>query len=119
MSGSDDLLLGLIRECIRTGRYAFTNHALTKHPPAEGFTPRQAIEAINNGSIVEHYAADCRCLVAGTASGLVVSKDFITTYIHCVVKYDDIRQVVVITMYRPSSDEWIGPFRRKPKPEGK
>lgn len=115
MSSSDDLLLGFIRECIRLRRYAFTTHALTKHPTIEGFTPRQALEAINNGNIVEHYPEQNRCLITGTASGIAVSKDFITTYIHCVVKYDNIRQMLVITMYRPSSDEWIGPARRKPK----
>ena len=103
----------MIRECIRLGQYAFTSHALTKHPASEGFTPRQAIEAINNGTIVEHYPVECRCLIAGMASGLNVTRDYITTYIHCVCKYGTINQVLIITMYRPSSDQWLGPYRRK------
>lgn len=119
MSGADDLLLGMIRECIRLRRYAFTAHALTKHPALEGFTPRQALEAISNGDLVEHYPADRRCLVAGTASGLAVSQEYITTYIHCVIRYDNVAQMVIITMYRPSSNEWLGPSRRRPKREGK
>lgn len=118
MSGADDFLLSMIRECIRLRRYAFTAHALTKHPALEGFTPRQALEAIGNGDIVERYPGDRRCLIAGTAAGLAVSKDYITTYIHCVVRYDNIAQMVIITMYRPRSSEWLGPSRRKPKSEG-
>jgi hypothetical protein len=114
VSGTNDLLLSMIRECIRQRRYAFTTHALTKHPLVEGFTPRQAIEAISNGDVIEHYPEQSRCLIAGTASGLVISKDYITTYIHCVCRYDNINQMVIITMYRPKSDEWVNHARRKP-----
>ena len=113
MSAANTLLLAMIRECIRTGRYAFTSHALIKHPTSEGFTPRQAIEAINNGDIIEHYPEQSRCLIAGTASGIVISKEYITTYIHCVCHYDDVNQIVIVTMYRPRSDTWRNHASRK------
>jgi hypothetical protein len=108
------VLLAMIQECIRTGRYTYTPHALGKHPPAEGFTPDQALASIMSGAIIEHYESESRCLTCGEAPGLKPSKDFISTYIHCVCKYDNIQQVVVITMYRPRSDQWVNHFRRRP-----
>lgn len=113
MGAANALLLAMIRECIREGRFVFTPHALTKHPTVEGFTPRQALEAINNGDIIEHRPADERCLIAGTASGLDLSKEYVAAYIHCVCQYDDIRQVLIITMYRPKRDEWASWSRRR------
>ena len=118
MSGNSPLLLAMIRECIRTGRFVFSAHALTKHTASEGFTPRQAIEAIMAGDIIEHYEARNSCLIAGSASGLVVSNDYIATYIHCVCAYDQVNRIVIVTMYRPRSTEWINPSRRKPHTEG-
>jgi hypothetical protein len=109
------VLLAMIHECIRTGRYAFTAHALTKHTAEQRFTPRQGIEAILNGAIIEDYPDRGRCLIAGTATGLKVSNDYISTYIHCTCGYDDIRKIVVISMYRPGSDQWINHARRRPQ----
>ena len=105
--------LALIQECIRTGRYILTNHALTKHPPKEGFHAGQALQAILNGTIIEDYPEQDRCLVSGTAPGLRISSDYITTYIHAVCRYDDIEKVVIITMYRPSRTEWLNGERRR------
>jgi hypothetical protein len=115
VSGSTAIKLALIQECIRTDRYIFTNHALTKHPPKEGFQATQALQAILNGTIIEDYPEQDRCLISGTASGLRLSSDYVTTYIHSVCCYDDIEKVVVITMYRPSSDEWLNGERRRRK----
>lgn len=115
MVGDASIMLAIIQECVRTKRYVFTKHALTKHPPAEGFTPDQALEAILNGTILEDYPVQDRCLISGTATGLDLSSDYISTYIHCVCCYDDVQQVVVITMYRPSTVEWINGQRRRPK----
>lgn len=110
---SDELLLQWIRTCISEGRFHFTQHALTHHPMAEGFTARQVLEAIEHGSIIERRDAEGRCLVCGKAAGLAVEPAFITTYLHCVVQWDDERQVVIITMYRPKSAEWQNPFTRR------
>lgn len=49
----DAILLAFIQEAIRQGSYFFTPHALTRHPVVEGFTPSQALAAIDNGQIIE------------------------------------------------------------------
>lgn len=113
MSGGDEIILKMIQECIRTGRFAFTSHALRTHPLKEGFTAQQALASIANGQMIEHRPAECRCLICGPALGLRTSREYITTYIHTVCKYDDVRRIVVITMYRPRSDQWINPFTRR------
>jgi hypothetical protein len=113
VSGSNSVKLALIQECIRTGRFIFTRHALTKHPPREGFQANHALHAILNGTIIEDYPEQDRCLISGTASALKISRDYVSTYIHCVCRYDDIENIVVITMYRPSSDEWLNGERRR------
>ena len=115
MSGNTAVQLALIQECIRTGRFIFTKHALTKHPPKEGFRAEHALDAILNGTIIEDYPEQDRCLISETSSGLKVSSNYISTYIHCVCCYDDIEKVVIITMYRPSSDEWLNGERRRRK----
>jgi len=107
------LLLAFIQECVRQGRFVFTEHALNHHPPKEGFTAGQSLEAIMNGEIIEHREVDCRCLITGRAEGLAVSRDFVSTYIHCSVQYDRVMEVVIITMYRPSSDQWINGHQRR------
>jgi len=113
VSSGTGFKLALIQKCIRTGRYIFTNHALTKHPPTEGFRAGQALQAILNGTIIEDYPEQDRCLISGAAPGLQLSRDYVTTYIHCVCHYNDIENVVVITMYRPSSIDWLNGERRR------
>lgn len=118
MTKNDELLLRMIQEYIRSGQYKFTSHALTKHPTAEGFRARHAIHAILNGSIIEHYAGRNRCLICGECSDIQPLPDYISTYIHCVCAYDEASQVVIITMYRPRSDEWVNQFTRRKIQEG-
>lgn len=115
MTGNNDLLLKIIQECIQAGRFKFTDHALTKHPVREGFRARHALGAIMNGSIIEHYSDRDKCLICGECPEIEVSKEYISTYIHCVCTYDETDKVVVVTMYRPHSDEWLNQFTRKRK----
>ena len=108
-----DQILSYIRQCIEQDRYAFTSHAQTKHPIAEGFSEDDAIAAIFNGEVIEHYPDEGRCLVCGPAAGIAPSPEYIANYVHVVVKYDELVQVSIITMYRPRSSEWINHFRRR------
>lgn len=110
---AESMLLSFIQECVRDGRYLFTHHALTNHPPREGFTERDALEAIANRTIIEHRERESRCIVAGPASELGQSSEYISNYIHCVCRYDSVQQIVIITMYRPRHDAWINALRRR------
>ena len=108
-----DQILRYIQQCIQQDRYAFTSHAQTKHPLQEGFSEDDAIDAIFNGDVIEHYPDDARCLICGPAPQVEPSPDFITNFIHVVVQYDDLEQMSIITMYRPRSSEWINQFRSR------
>jgi hypothetical protein len=110
---NDDVLLGWIRSCIEAGQYHFTDHAMTKHPRDEGFALRDAITAIQNGEIVSRRDEEARCLVCGHVPGLALSPDYVATYLHCSIQWDYGDGVVIITVYRPSSGEWINHRTRR------
>ena len=107
------VLLAFIQEAIRQGRFYVTHHGIAKHAAEEGFRPRQGIEAILNGQIIENREQDSRCLICGQVDDLAVSPDYIANYIHCVCEYDNIQNIVIVTMYRPHSDEWLNHFTRR------
>lgn len=111
----DELLLKWIRECIRSGRYHFTVHALEKHPLAEGFVARDALVAIDRGTIVEQREDECRCLICGDVPHLSSSSEFVANYLHCLVQWDYTDGVVIITIYRPRTNQWVNQFQRRRK----
>ncbi len=107
------MLLAWIQQCIEAGRYHFTDHALTKHPLDEGFTAADAILAIQRGTIIEHRAEECRCLICGDVPKLAPSPRFITNHLHCSVEWDPDDEVVIVTVYRPDSGQWVNQFTRR------
>lgn len=113
---NDEFALSWIQECVSSGKYHVTDHALTKHTLAEGFRVRDALTAISRGSIIESRLSECRCVICGDVPGLRLHADFISNYIHCVVQWDEVEQVVIITMYRPRSDQWVNQFTRRRSP---
>jgi hypothetical protein len=108
--------LEFIRACIRAGRFLFTEHALTKHPFEEEFDPEDALDAIMNGELIEHYAEEYRCLISGQSPGITLRREYLTDYIHCVAQYDRVDRIVIITMYRPKTSEWSNHFTRRGNP---
>ncbi|TVR75571.1 MAG: DUF4258 domain-containing protein [Sphaerobacteraceae bacterium] len=105
--------LEFIRACIQAGRFFFTEHALTRHPFAEDFSPEDALDAIMNGELIENYAEEYRCLVSGPSPGITLHREYVSDYIHCVVQYDRVDRIVIITMYRPKTSEWTNHFTRR------
>lgn len=113
---SDDLLLHWIQECVAAGRFYFSDHALERHPLQEGFLPQDVVTAIQRGTIIEHYEAESRCIVCGDVPGLALRSDFHGRFIHAVIQYDRVSQLVIITNYRPRLDKWDTPQRRRQYP---
>ena len=107
------ILLTFIQEAVRQGNFYITAHGVRKHTVAEGFRPSQAIEAILNGQVIENDDARSRCLICGQADGLSISTDFIANYVHCVCEYDNINNIVIVTMYRPSNKDWVNQHTRR------
>jgi len=106
-----------VRSCIEEQRFVVTDHAQREHTLAEGFTVRQAIEALMNGELVKEYSGrqdnTDRLLFCGTANGLKLDTRFCTTYIHVVVEVEEATQIVVVTMYRPDVNRWKTAWKRK------
>jgi YgiT-type zinc finger domain-containing protein len=90
---NDQLLLRWIVTCIESGRYSFTTRALTKHPPTERFTARQALTTLKQGTIIARRDDANRCVVCGEAAGIPTDPTYIGGYIHCVVQWDEVAQV--------------------------
>ncbi len=107
------MMVQFVHTCIREQRFVVSDHARTGHTLAEGFTVRQGIEALLNGEVIEEYSTRDRMLFSGAGSGVTLDRQFCTTYIHVVVEIEEGAQLVVITMYRPSVDEWRTPSKRR------
>lgn len=94
---SDDQLLLWIQALVRRGSFAFTDHALTKHPAAERFTANDAIAALLTGSMIQHREEDARYVICGKAPDIMSDTRFHGRWIHCVVQYDHVTQLLIIT----------------------
>jgi hypothetical protein len=44
---------------------------------------------------------------------LALSPRYIANYLYCGVEWDYVDGVVIITMYRPASADWVGHLRRR------
>lgn len=109
---NNDQLLMWIQAQVRRGHFVFTEHALTKHPVDEQFTANDSITALLAGSIIQHREDQARCVICGEARDIVTNIRFHGTWIHCVVQYDQVTEMIVITMYRPTRVLWATPFSR-------
>lgn len=103
------LILAWIQTCIAEGRFYIEAHALESHPANEGFTPRQAIGSISRGTLVSNRADDCVCVICGDVPGLEARPGFHENFIHTVINYDRITQIITITMDRPTIADWETP----------
>lgn len=83
------------------------------HPPVEGFRPQDALEAIRKGVIIERRDVEFRCLLCGEASAIEERVEFLGSFIHCAIQWDEVQRVIIITMYRPRPSEWSSPFSRR------
>lgn len=109
---NDQLLLEWIQSCVLANRVSVTVHAQTKHPLQEGFKVRDAVLSILNGSVIAHRVDESRCTVCSQIPGLQARPEYHGAFIHSVVKYDQVTNIIIITMYRPKIDEWETPRRR-------
>jgi hypothetical protein len=108
-----EIAVQYVQACIREGRFVVSNHARDKHPTREGFTVGQGIDALMRGEVLRDYSERNRLLFCGEGKGLRQDKRFCTTYIHVVVEVDTDADIVVVTMYRPSVDEWRTAWKRR------
>ena len=93
-----------IRECIRRGAFAVTDHAMLEGFK-EGITEADMVRTIERGRVIEQYPERRRCLVfARRADGLPI---------HVVVEYPTRSVVDLVTAYIPQRQRWIRDQVRK------
>lgn len=110
---NDQMLLGWIQQCVAEDKYYVEPHATAYHPLAEGFRVSHVLVAIARGTIVSHRVDDCVCVVCGDVPGLRVVDGYHGNYLHAVINYDRLSEIIIITMYRPKTIEWRTAFERR------
>lgn len=108
-----NLIVTWVKACVAEGKFYVEDHALERHPLAEGFTVRQAISSIARSEVVYDRQQDCVCTLCGDVPDLLPLAGFHANFVHTVINYDRISQVIIITMYRPSLELWETPVRRR------
>ncbi len=104
-------LLKNIREQVQKRNYALRPHAVS-HMLAEGFDESNIVEAVGSGKILEHYAEEDRCLIAGTYQ----LSEKIKESLHVVADFwsesEEIEWVDIVTAYIPRRPFWETPYMR-------
>ncbi len=83
---------------------AYSKHAVVE-AAKDGLSPRHIKEIILTGKIIESYPERERHLIYG------ILPDGIP--VHVVIDYSNLEQMVAITAYIPTEEEWIAFQRRK------
>lgn len=107
----DSVLLSLIRQCVVDGRYRVTRHAFEKHG-LEGFTYQDVKNVVLSGRIIERHDHVARLTICGMTDDIQERSEFLGKFLHCVVEWDDINMIVIVTAYRPSIHLWRTAFER-------
>lgn len=101
-------LLGDIRAKIALGEFIFSQHAvdqsIVRHISVE-----ECHEAIAAGEIIEDYPHDKygpSCLIFGMTKG--------SRPLHVQCSYPHRPAIIIITLYEPDPNRWIGLKQRKP-----
>lgn len=110
---NDDMLLQWIRTSIEDGRYYITEHAMTSHTQDESFRIGHALRAIARGTIIAHRPDEERCLICGDVPEMDILRGYHGEFLHVVVEYRQVDNIVIITAYRPSLEDWETPTMRR------
>jgi hypothetical protein len=101
----DSVLISLIRQAVVEGKYMVSKHTFQKHG-LEGFRYANVKDAILNGRIIERRDREARVVISGTSDSIAHRSEFLGSFIHCVVQWDDVNMMVIVTAYRPNIHDW-------------
>jgi hypothetical protein len=93
-----------VRTFIIDDTYRFYTHAVIE-AKKDGVEPEDIVYVLLNGKIIEQYPERNRLLVYGTMLNNVP--------LHVVCNYSDPELLYVVTVYIPSSIEWIRNFQKR------
>lgn len=97
--------LSHVQALVRQRRFRIAAHALTE-ASKDGIHTRDIVHAILTGEAIESYLERERLLILGYRP-----ED--NTSIHVVCDYSDPDEVIAVTVYIPSRNEWIADRIRK------
>ncbi len=102
-----------IVEAIRTNRVRITNHAY-EEAQADNLSFDEIFISVFQGEIIEEYPED-----KPYPSCLIYGSNFRGEPVHSVWGYNKkTRWAVLITVYRPDPERWIGWKKRRPRDAG-
>ncbi len=99
--------LDKIQDLVRAGKFRISAHALTESSK-DGVRAEDIEFVILNGEIIEEYPDRQRVLILARLSESNLA-------VHVVCDHADPGEIVAITVYVPSRDEWIADRTRKNK----
>jgi len=103
-------ILPKIKSAFRKFRILISLHA-DKRMKERGFNLREVVEEVDTFEIIEKYEKD-----TPFPSYLIFAKTEKGRYFHMVVAYNDKDgEVVLITIYEPSPEEWMDNFKTRRK----
>ncbi len=104
-------LIKNIKQAAQSGNYALRPHAIS-HMLAEGFDESAIIETILNGTIIEHYIEEDRCLITGTFQLSLNIKESLHVVVDYWSEFVTIDWLDIVTAYIPRYPFWETPYKR-------
>ncbi len=98
--------IAAIRQAIEVGDFEIDRRHCDAHIYDEGFTFRQALSVTLHGRVIEAAESRNRWLFCDTIRGLRQDPRFRGQWLHVSVERNDESAVMVVTMYRPTVQEW-------------
>lgn len=93
-----------IRKLVSADKFFITDHALLE-AFKDGINADEIVFTLQNGKIIEDYPERKRSLLFAILPPKI--------YLHLVVDYYNEEQIEIVTVYIPSSKEWIKGYIRK------
>lgn len=111
LNQTKQLILKKIQDAVQSGNYVVQSHVVN-HMNTEGFKEANIVEAIENGTILELYANESRCLITGAFQLSKKGNESLHVVIDYWSEFDEIDWVDLVTAYIPRYPFWETPIKR-------
>ncbi len=102
----DEAVIAEIRERVGIGDFELDRAHCDYHMGHEGFSLRDAVDAVAMGDMIDPTPDRNRWLFCGKVISLVDNPRYRGRWLHVSVEYDDDTAITLVTMYRPLTTEW-------------
>src|SRR5690349_18425051 len=108
----DSDIVASIRAKLRAEDYVVGVHC-DDHAAVEDFRVRHGITVALSGTVIKEYSTRDRVLFCGKVRSLRLKGGFRGRWLHTVVEHREDRKELLVTMYRPKTEEWRSERRRR------